>query len=77
MIFSGSNVVSFSPQPLNTDGATLNVTPGDISHLASTGVPLIFPGAMGGKSKYKAYNVIFVHYKCHHRNFNLNLFIFV
>ena len=53
MIFSGSNVVSFSPQPLNTDGAAFNVTPGDVSQLASAGVPLIFPGAMGGKSKYE------------------------
>ena len=47
--FSGANAVSVSPQPLKTDGASINITPGDVSQLTTAGVPLIFPGAMGGK----------------------------
>ena len=56
MIFSGPSIVSISPQPPKTDGAAITITPGDISQLTTAGVPLLFPGAMGGKIFKKSLN---------------------
>ena len=49
-IFTGGGVGSITPTPVRHDGAAFNFAPGDISQMATAGVPIIFPGALGGKN---------------------------
>lgn len=52
-MFIGGGVGSITPTPLRQDGNAFNFASGDISQMATAGVPLIFPGALGGKNLCK------------------------
>jgi hypothetical protein len=49
-IVTGGGVGSLTPTPVRQDVTAFNFSPGDVSQMATAGVPLMFPGAFGGKN---------------------------